>query len=171
MKRPANPVLWLVIALPLLAVAASLASLALAVSRGDPELPKDYHWEGVGLERDQQRLALAAQLGIGATIRYEPATGRCAVTLRGAAPEALRLALVHPVDPGADRRLTLAREGDSYRGACAALPAAHWRLELSDDQERWLLRGRTRGALLQPVPLGDAAPPGAATPPDAEAVP
>jgi uncharacterized protein len=161
MKRPANPVLWLVITLPLLAVAASLASLALAVSRGDPELPKDYHWEGAGLERDDQRLALAAQLGIGATLGYDPATGRCTVTLRGAAPEALRLALVHPGDPRADRRLTLARAGDSYRGDCAALPPAHWWLELSDDQERWLLRGRTRGGLLQPVPLGAATPPGA----------
>jgi uncharacterized protein len=154
MNRRANPVLWLVIALPLLAVVASLASLALAVTRGDPELPKDYHWEGAALERDQQRLALAAERGIGATIRYQPADGSCMVSVRGAAPDTLRLALVHPVDPRADRRLTLARTGDTYRGRCGVLPPAHWWLELADGQEQWLLRARTQGGLLQPVELG-----------------
>jgi hypothetical protein len=149
-----NPVLWLVIALPLLAVAASLASLALAVSRGDPELPKDYHWEGAALERDQQRLSLAAQQGISATIGFDAARGLCTVSLQGAAPGALRLSLVHPADPSADRRLELTRAGASYAGRCAPLAAAHWRLELSDDQGVWLLRGRAQGTLQQPVRLG-----------------
>ena len=70
-QRPTNFVLWLVIALPLIAVAASLASLALAVNSGDTELPKDYHWEGAALDNDQQRLALAARERIGATISYQ----------------------------------------------------------------------------------------------------
>jgi len=153
-NRPANPVLWLVIALPLIAVVASLTSLALAVTRGDPELPKDYHWEGAALDRDQQRLTLAASEGITATISYQPDTQRCAIALHGAAPAQLRLDLVHPTDPRADRRLTLARTGDSYEADCAGLPVAHWWLEVSDDTGRWMLRGRTVGRLQPPVKLG-----------------
>jgi len=153
-NRPANPVLWLVIALPLLAVVASLTSLALAVTRGDPELPKDYHWEGAALDRDQQRLTRAASEGITATISYQPDTKRCAIALHGAAPAQLRLDLVHPTDPRADRRLTLARAGESYEADCAGLPAAHWWLEVSDDTGRWMLRGRTVGRLQPPVQLG-----------------
>jgi uncharacterized protein len=166
MNKRANPVLWLVIALPLLAVAASLASLALAVTRGDPELPKDYHWEGAALDRDQQRLALAAQQGIGATVGFDAARGLCTATLTGAAPATLRLSLVHPSDPHADRRLELTRTGTGpgndaapgmgtrYAVACASPPAAHWWLELADDQGRWLLRGRAQGALDPPIRLG-----------------
>ena len=153
-NRPANPVLWLVIALPLLAVVASLTSLALAVTRGDPELPKDYHWEGAALDRDQQRLTLAASEGITATISYRPDTQHCAIALHGAAPAQLRLDLVHPTDPRADRRLTLARAGESYEADCAGLPVAHWWLEVSDDTGRWMLRGRTTGRLQPPVQLG-----------------
>jgi hypothetical protein len=161
-QRPTNFVLWLVIALPLIAVAASLASLALAVNSGDTELPKDYHWEGAALDNDQQRLALAARERIGATISYQSDTQRCAVALHGAAPTQLRLSLVHPTDPRADRRLTLARAGGGARGVadasyetdCAGLPAAHWWLEVADDAGRWLLRGRSSGRLQPPVQLG-----------------
>jgi hypothetical protein len=156
MNKRANPVLWLVIGLPLLAVAGSFISLALATSRGDPELPKDYHWEGAALDRDQARLALAAQRGIGATVAYDAGAGRCSVALRGAAPPALRLALVHPVDPRSDLRLELRRTGANYAAACPPLAAAHWRLEVADDAGEWLLRGRTQGALLEPVRLGAA---------------
>ena len=167
MNKRANPVLWLVIALPLLAVAASLASLALAMSRGDPELPKDYHWEGAALDRDQQRLALAARQEISATIGFVAASGLCTVTVRGATPASLRLSLAHPVDPRLDRRIELARAqpspaGAEYAAPCATLPAAHWWLELSDDQQRWLLRGRAQGTLEPPARLGaaDAKAPG-----------
>jgi uncharacterized protein len=161
MKKPANPVLWIVIALPLLAVAASLASLALAMSRGDPELPKDYHWEGAALDRDQERLALAARQQISATIGFDVASGLCTVTVRGAAPAALRLSLTHPVDPRLDRSFELARAqqspaGAGYAAPCAPLPAAHWWLELSDDQQRWLLRSRAQGTLEPPARLGAA---------------
>lgn len=168
MKRPANPVLWLVIGLPLLAVAASLASLALAMSRGDPELPKDYHWEGAALDRDQERLSLAARQEIGATIAFDAASRLCTVTVFGSAPASLRLSLAHPVDPHLDRRLELARAqrspagaghaGADYATPCAPLPAAHWWLELADDQGRWLLRGRAQGTLDPPTRLGAADP-------------
>jgi uncharacterized protein len=161
MRQDANPVLWLVIALPLLGVAGSIASLALAVTRGDSELPKSYHWEGDDLERDRQLQAAALRLGVGAAIEFDAAAGRCAVALRslapGPAPAGLRLTLTHPTDPAADRRVDLRLEGGRYVAPCAPLPAAHWWLELADDQGRWLLRGRALGDLQPAVRLGAGA--------------
>lgn len=157
MRSPANPVLVLVIALPLLAVVGSFASLALALTRGDSELPKNYHWEGGALDREQERMTRAAQLGIGATIAIDPLAQRCTVALHGAAPAALRLTLTHPTSTGADRAVTLARHGTSYSAPCPALAAAHWWLELADDQEQWLLRARLHGDLQEPSALGAAA--------------
>ncbi|MBS0387270.1 MAG: FixH family protein [Proteobacteria bacterium] len=154
MRKPSNPVLVLVIALPLLAVAGSFVSLALAVTRGDSELPKDYHWEGKDFDRDQQREALAAQRGIGATVGFDARTQRCVVTLHGAAPPTLRLALTHPTQSAADLHRTLQRADGRYSAPCAAPPAAHWWLELADDQAGWLLRARLHGDLSEPAQVG-----------------
>ncbi len=156
MRKPANPVLALVIALPLLAVVGSFVSLALAVMRGDSELPKNYHWEGGALDRDDAQQARAARLGIGATLGFDPATGQCTLLLRGAAPAALHLTLVHPTESNLDQHLLLQLRGDRYRTPCSALPAAHWWLELADEQDGWLLRRRLHGDLHEPVQLGTA---------------
>lgn len=161
MRRPANPVLALVIALPLLAVVASFVLLALAVTRGDSELPKNYHWEGGALDRDQELQARAARLGIGATLSFDAATQECTLMLRGAAPAALRLTLAHPTVTSLDRHVLLNPSGDHYAAPCSALPAAHWWLELSDGQDGWLLRGRLHGDLHEAVQLGAALASGA----------
>jgi hypothetical protein len=157
MRKPANPVLVLVIALPLLAVAGSFVSLALAVTRGDSELPKNYHWEGGALDRDDEQRARAARLGIGATLDFDPATGQCTLVLRGAAPATLRLTLVHPTVSSLDRHVLLQSSAGRYLAPCSALPAAHWWLELADEQDGWLLRSRLHGDLHEPVQLGVAA--------------
>jgi hypothetical protein len=157
MPKPANPVLVLVIALPLLAVAGSFVSLALALTRGDSELPKNYHWEGGALDHDDALQLRASRLHIAGTLGFDSATGQCTLVLRGAAPATLLLTLTHPTVAGLDRHLLLHPSGDHYAAPCSALPAAHWWLELSDGQHGWLLRDRLRGDLHEPVPLGVAA--------------
>jgi uncharacterized protein len=142
----ANPVLWLVIALPALAVVASLSSFALAALHGDRELPASYHWEGGALDRDDTRRAAAAALGLRAELRIDTATQRCRVTLRGATPAALQLELTHPTDPRLDQRAQLRGTGGDYAGYCAPLPPAHWWVQLADEQGHWLLRGRADAA-------------------------
>ena len=153
-----NPVLWLVIALPALAVVASFWSLALALSRGDRELPASYHWEGGGLEADAARLGRAAALGLGAELRVDAATQRCSVTLRGVSPAALRLDLTHPTAQESDRHVLLQGSGGQYSASCAALPGAHWWIQLSDASGSWLLRARTSGALQAPLTLKGGSP-------------
>jgi hypothetical protein len=139
-------------------VAGSFVSLALAVTRGDSELPKNYHWEGGALDRDDALQARAARQRIGGTLGFDPATGQCTLSLHGAAPAELRLTLVHPTVTGLDRHLLLHPSGDHYAAPCSAVPAAHWWLELADEPDGWLLRARLHGDLRDPVPLGVAAP-------------
>jgi hypothetical protein len=165
-QRHANPVLWLVITLPALAVAASFVSYALAVTHGDKELPGAYHWEGTGLAGDEARIATAAKLGVSAIVQVDSAGERCSVQLSGASAEALHLDLAHPTEPSADRHVTLQRnaDGSRYEAPCAALAPAHWWVQLSDARGQWLLRGRASGALDAGLDLSPSAPAHAASP-------
>jgi uncharacterized protein len=163
--RRANPVLWLVVGLPLLAVVASFVSYALAVTHGDKELPAAYHWEGTGLASDDARGAEAARLRLSASLQVDPVGERCTLQLAGAAPAALRLDLTHPTNPAADRHVPLQRSGDGrYEAPCAALAPAHWWVQVSDADGHWLLRGRTQGALVTAFALSPQGPAPAPTP-------
>jgi len=156
----ANPVLWLVIGLPALAVVASFASLGIAILHGDKELPASYHWEGKGLEGDEARIAEAARLGLTAQVQADAVAGRCTVQLPEAAGDAIRLDLTHPTETAADRHFVLQREGGSsqYGGACPPLPTAHWWVQVGDPAGTWLLRGRAKGALAAPLLLSPGSP-------------
>jgi uncharacterized protein len=149
-----NPVLLLVIGLPLAAVLGSFASLAVTLAHQDTELPEQYHWEGFQLDRDFSRSAQAAQLGVTATLRGIAATGRCEIdlTIAGRPPDQLRLTLAHATRGDLDQHIELRRVADrnSYVGSCKALPEGHWRIELTDAAQSWSIRDSTRD-ILQPV--------------------
>jgi hypothetical protein len=156
----ANPVLWLVIGLPALAVLASFASLAIAILHGDKELPASYHWEGKGLEGDEARIAEAGRLGQTAQVQVDSVAGRCTVVLASPAGDAINLDFTHPTETSADRHLVLRHEGTGamYGAECAPLPPAHWWVQVGDTASRWLLRGRAEGALAEPLLLSPRAP-------------
>lgn len=137
-----NPVLWLVIGLPLLAVAGSVTSLLLAVGGDDAPLPERYHWEGSQLDADEARLDAAARRGISGSFGFDSATGECRVVLRGAAPPELQLNLAHGTLARLDQHVLLRRSDDAYVGHCEPLGAGHWWLELADASRSWLIRWR-----------------------------
>jgi hypothetical protein len=137
-----NPVLWLVIGLPLLAVAGSVTSALLAVGGDDAPLPERYHWEGSQLAADEARLDAAARRGISGRFGFDAATGECRVVLRGAAPPELHLYLTHGTLARLDQHVLLRRSGDAYVGHCAPLGSGHWWLELADASRSWLIRQR-----------------------------
>jgi len=137
-----NPVLWLTIVLPLLAVAGSVASMVLAVGGDDAPLPERYHWEGSRLDADEARLDAAVRRGIGATFSFDAAAGECRVVLRGTAPAELRLSLTHPTLARLDQHVVLRPAGAAYVGRCAPLGKGQWWLELADADGGWLVRQR-----------------------------
>jgi hypothetical protein len=149
-----NPVLVLVIGLPLAAVLGSFASLAVTLAHADTELPEQYHWEGFQLDRDFSRSEQAAQLGVRATLHNVAATGQCRIDLAiaGTLPEQLRLTLAHATRADFDQRIVFHRVPGStnYLGHCRAIPNGHWRIELSDGAQTWSVRDSTK-AIAQPV--------------------
>lgn len=139
-----NATVFLTIALPLFAVLASVGTAIIALSSGDPELPGDYHWEGVKLDRDFAAAHRAEQLQVEAELNLQPAAGMCHLTLRidGPAPPAVDVALVHASRPALDRHMRFLRTASDtlYSAPCTALPSAGWHVELSDPGATWRFR-------------------------------
>ncbi len=158
MKHTFNPVLWLVIGLPSLAVMASFATLFIALRSSDVPLPARYHWEGAAFAAEQARLVRARSMNLSAQLRFDPVTQRCKVKLYGAQPQVLRLELTDGSKPANDRHLQLQRDGDSYSAPCTALPSAHWWIELADDATDWTLRDRMKTDFSVPLVISGERP-------------
>jgi hypothetical protein len=164
-----NPALTLVVAIPAVTVLAGLAMLAVATMHPEHELPEQYHWEGMKLERDFAHAERAAALGVRATLDASGVAGACSLTLStaGAAPRTLALTLTHATLPEHDRRMELRRVHAAaaeaaaaaiggtgagavqalYSASCMPAPEGHWRLTLTDTEGRWSIRQSVRGSL------------------------
>jgi hypothetical protein len=158
MLKPRNPVLWIALALPLVTVLASFATLGAALVHPDNELPEQYHWEGFRLDRDFERAQRAAALGVRASFEGLGTEGRCVVTLelQGAAPRSLSLRLTHGTRPSLDQNLVFENISVNagravFAGDCRKTPDAHWRAELSDAENGWSIRQNLRGSLADAV--------------------
>jgi uncharacterized protein len=143
----ANPVFWLMWALPGSAVVAGLTTLGIALHDADRPLPEAYHWEGERLDADFARQRAAATLGVRVT--FEVADGRCAAHLSGSGgdPAALDVLLTHGSDAGLDRALKLPRiAAGQYAAECAPAPAGRWRISIEDPSGAWTLRASVDGS-------------------------
>ena len=145
-----NPALYLVIGLPLFAVAASVGTAVVAVTRGDAPLPGQYHWEGDKLDHDFAQSQRAEALHLNATLDLQPQRGVCHLTLsldEVRLPPALDLALIHGANPALDRmiRFDQIANTSSYSAPCTALPQARWHVELRDPQGSWSFRAALSG--------------------------
>lgn len=131
---------WLLIAGPAIAVVAGFATLWLAIRSDDGLVADDYYKQGLAINRTLQRTALGAELNIEA-IADVAADGLVVVRLTGdgalAAPPAIRFTLGHPTRAGADRKVTLLREGDGrYSGRIAPVEAGRWQIRVETDAWR-----------------------------------
>ena len=153
-----NPALILAWGLPVVAVVASVLTLAITLRGSDGPLPEQYHWEGFQLDRDFTHAARAAQLHVHATLNGFGSAGRCELRLRmnGAPPEVLVLLVAHATKPTLDQSVTFNRvrvENETngslatYAGHCLQTPKGHWRLELVDAVNDWAVRQTVRGSL------------------------
>jgi len=146
MNPRANPVFWLMWALPGAAVLAGFATLAIAMHGADRALPEAYHWEGERLDADFARQRAAVRLGVRVT--FAAAQGRCVAHVVNADPATLDVLLTHGIDAGLDRALKLAREGPGeYATDCLVPPAGRWRLSIDEPAGAWSVRGAIDGDL------------------------
>jgi hypothetical protein len=146
----ANPVFWIMLALPASAVVAGLTTLAIALRNADTALPADYHWEGEHLDHDFALARNAAAHGIEASFVANAAAGECRATVRAAPddPATLTLLFANGADASLDRVVLLRRvAAGEYRGPCTAIPAGHWRVALKDDAGQWSIRTQVVGSV------------------------
>lgn len=139
-----EPVVWLVIALPLAAVIASIWLVVLS-SRGGSidsvadEVQRTGQIQTTDLGPDERavRLKLGAVLQSEAgMLRVFPAGGDFR---RG---ENLRLTLLHPYSEDADQVLTLLPDKLGWHVEHAPDPGHDWNVQLGDQDGTWRLRGR-----------------------------
>ena len=159
-KKPwyREPWVWLIIALPMTAVIASMFTIYKAVSTADGLVVDDYYKRGKAINLDLARDAAAARYQLKASIDLDLRDNRMQLLLEGAAvelPQTLTFSLLHPTQAGYDQVIILQHGGDGvYAGAIDDLTRGNWYLQLEADD--WRLSGsmqipQTETTLLLPL--------------------
>lgn len=160
-----NPVLLLVLLLPVVAVVAGVSLVVIATRGGSDRVVDEVQQTRQIQTRDFSADETAQRERLSAIIRIDADSGVIEVlpvTGRFDADAPLRLRLLHPSRAAADLDLTLAPGGNGWRSD-AHFDASHdWNLRLSGDDGRWRLQGRWQGgqlaAHLNPALAGDDGP-------------
>ena len=139
-----QPIMWLVVLLPLTAVIGGFVTLALAIHSDDGLVEDDYYKRGMEINRALDRDRAAAAHGLVGTLELDDARHELRVRLDAprpmASPENLELKLMHATRAGLDRTVVLARAVDgAYRLPLPALAAGHWDVQLA--AQDWRLTG------------------------------
>lgn len=152
-----EPVLWLVIGLPLVAVIASTVLIRLALrdpadaSGSSTRRIAQMQLEDLSWDRE------AARLGVRAQFQADAARGEVRLRLSPDAvqPTSLDLAMRHPAQAAHDRVLTLVRDGAQWRARTSSWAATQaWDVQVASPSQRWRVAGRlapqANGAVLVP---------------------
>lgn len=140
-----EPMVWLIIALPVAAVIGASTSAWIAIKNADTPVIEEHAKQGMGIislaaERDRK----AAELGAEATLSAQP--GRLTLTLSGhfaTPPKHLLLTLAHPSNADLDMVVLLEPAGDNeYAAAYASIPDGKRLLDLSPSDKAWRLTGQ-----------------------------
>jgi hypothetical protein len=143
-----EPMVWLIIALPVSAVIAGLLTIWIASRTADTLVSDDYYKVGMAPLQHGERDRMAAALGVQAELIGQP--GALRVRLAGrfdSAPQRLELLLAHPARAAEDVRLDLTEIGPGlFETALPDLIAAGKRRVVlsAEDPAGWRLTGEWR---------------------------
>ena len=128
-----EPMVWMVIAIPLSAVLVGAIMLSLSVSTWDGLVEDDYYKHGKEINRVLERDRMAKDHAIEATVMLTESAVRVALRHDGrlAIPAVLELRLLHRTRSGLDRsvRLTVGPDGE-YLGELENGAAGRWIVQL-----------------------------------------
>lgn len=144
-----EPLVWLVIAIPLLTVFAGITTVVVANRGADSVVVDDYRKEGLAINQDPRRDDAARRLGVAAEVTaVDTALHVVLAPGRAAPPERLVVLLSHATRADFDRMSTLERGADGeYRAVVPPLPGGRWHVEVSPADREWRLTGEfTNGA-------------------------
>lgn len=138
-----QPMVWLIIAIPLSSVVMGGVLLWLSISTYDGLVADDYYKRGLEINRVLDRDRVAARLGLNADVRLDAGGTRLVLSAGGAdftPPARLVLTLSYATRAGRDRRVTLTQvsPGD-YAGPLLELDAGRWYVQAAT--EAWRITG------------------------------
>ncbi|MEW6676645.1 MAG: FixH family protein [Pseudomonadota bacterium] len=149
---------WLIIALPVTAVLASVATYMIASQEPVSMVRAQYTKTGMAIEEQRDAALKAASLGISATLDYRD--GAVRIQLHGNAPIAepqLLLHLVHPTQEGLDQQIPLTQAGEGIYQARVLLAGEGKRqLFLEPPSRDWQLQGLWQAPFIEETSLSAA---------------
>lgn len=141
-----EPMMALVLGLPLMSVIAGFSLLGIAINAGGADaIPQEVRRTGKAQVGDIAADARAQALGLRAQLRVDRSTGAVAVDfLEGDVPEDARLdlRLIHPTAAASDIEVPLVRHNTGYVGRLEATRRHDWKVVLSPDGQDWRLIAR-----------------------------
>ena len=133
---------WILIALPLSAVIAGIATLVIAIAHPDELVAEDYYKQGLAINRILERESRAAALGLSAQAMISDARIRIGLTGHTDFPESIVVRFIHPTRASEDRRIVLQTIANGwYEGEIPGIASGRWRVQAEDDQGIWRLTG------------------------------
>ncbi|MBI5611932.1 MAG: FixH family protein [Gammaproteobacteria bacterium] len=136
-----EPMVWMVILIPLTAVAMGVLILVLAIRSDDGLVVDDYYRQGKQINRVLARDRAAAARGLAGDVELDSARGELRVRLGAdALPENIEFQLLHATRAGFDKQMVIPRGADGvYRAPLPELAPGRWNLQLS--AQDWRLVG------------------------------
>jgi hypothetical protein len=135
---------WLLIALPTVAVIESFIFLGFAIVTDDGMVEDDYYRRGTEINRVLERDQVAVQLGLEGKLEMSQEHHTLALRLTAKKdvhwPAQVELKFLYATRSGLDRSLILSRHADgTYRAPLPDLVLGHWNVQLV--AQNWRLTG------------------------------
>ena len=141
-----NPMVWLVIFFPALAVVAGIITILIAANTEDGLVVDDYYKQGLQINQVLSHDKKAKTLGLSAFVDVNTQTGQVLVSLNAKqafeAHDEITVKLIHRTRSGQDQITVLSRKGNSndYLGYLKPpIIAGRWTLQILSQQE-WRLK-------------------------------
>jgi hypothetical protein len=159
--RLRNPVLWLVVGIPLATLAGGYWTLRLAYQGGNDEVPDYVTRTGQAQVAEFSPDRAAARAGLRLSLSFDAVAGRVTAMQEAGRPlpaQPLALRFVHPLRAGEDRTIALLPVGAGWQAAMPRIADNAWRLVLSDAGDQWRVVGQ-RSSHATAVTLRPSLPP------------
>lgn len=137
-----EPMVWLLMLFPLLAVVGGIVMLVMALQSDDGLVVDDYYRRGKEINLELKRDRAATALGVTAQITLNESRNNVRVQLSlpaAQAPVQLQMQLLHATRQGYDRQLLLVRSQDgTYQTGLSGLVPGRYHVQLATDDWRLL---------------------------------
>ncbi len=140
-----NPMVWMVIFFPALAVVGGISTIFIAINSDDGLVVDDYYKQGLQINQVIDHDRKARELGLGALVDANAQNGQIHLKLSSAAdysyPSELTFKLLHRTIAGYDQTTTLMKTGEAeYRGFIKPpIIEGRWTIQVLSDRD-WRLR-------------------------------